>query len=858
MFKFWQILFAVLGLMTPGAVPDSTTLGLNGFRPVTHRVVPSQSGGGYRRYGRPASGMPNDQRLLHQRNVGILFDISSSMGGPNARIAISLLRALQEQFGETAFVAPFGDRTNAVMTLSQAIEYFSRHNYSCLTNPAMIIKHAQTCSYKEMKWIIITDGQLNECANPIQKVADAIGNSPTVVYFTNTHQHESTIQSWKSVFTGQLVKGNMGYMLQQVSKELSLEEAHPLIGKMMFLLDNFTKSTDTVINIGPVALPRNATMNEIRKILIELPDEQLRIASDLILFAMEAISNSAAQQLIDAPWFLNVLQAFKKTPQTNFESMLDQFLTDNQQLSGIQAIFRKMREQLQYEEMMGTIYPTLQEVPELWAFIEELKTSLPRLSGINFSDNSGSWFRTLVEHLPEYAPVNVNTSQMINFFRILPTMYGMENALSDWYAKCLIVQCVVQRKMRNWLENSQEVISQVTPEYINSQFFDSVTGEIQPWVCATSMMPVIFQLAKIHFENIPILDKLVHTWISHKMIQAAKNYQFETREFSLNSHVKVGGWGFWAVLKSHGVKDPCPHFVSVVFIRWSPSLGKYVAHYFEQPAPHNFRRDIFSTGEESMWNAIDKQFLFQEDGITPKYFLKVEDFRRNPHQIMEDMTNLLRPLWLEVSQREQPDGPYYEAPDYTMVLERAVELIEACPDTVRECPAFTFTDIDRITELVAEMNGIPSQLAHQIKGRWDGKLVRAGIQTDFSEPQQTPDDYFLNTYDQVVMRLETPYQIIERREQHPTQQPTQQPTTSFNCPVCLETITEQQENVPHDPRHAVCDECMSCVKAVAIQNSCSVRCPMCRFLLEEGVYGDSDTDDQDSEDEETFSDYNDW
>jgi hypothetical protein len=177
---------------------------------------------------------------------------------------------------------------------------------------------------------------------------------------------------------------------------------------------------------------------------------------------MEAISNTAAQQLIDAPWFLNVLQAFKKTPQTNFESMLDKFLTDNPQLSGIQAIFRKMREQLQYEEMMGTIYPTLQEVPELWAFIEELKTSLPRLSGINFSDNSGSWFHTLVEHLPEYAHVNVNTNQMVNFFRILPTMYGMENALSDWYAKCLIVQCVVQRKMRNWLENCQEVISQVT------------------------------------------------------------------------------------------------------------------------------------------------------------------------------------------------------------------------------------------------------------------------------------------------------------------------------------------------------------------------------------------------------------
>jgi hypothetical protein len=394
-----------------------------------------------------------------------------------------------------------------------------------------------------------------------------------------------------------------------------------------------------------------------------------------------------------------------------------------------------------------------------------------------------------------------------------------------------------------------------------------VTGEIQPWVCAPTMMPVIFQLAKIHFDTIPILDKLVRTWISHKMIQAAKDYKFETREFSLNNHVKVGGWGCWVVLKSHGDKDPCKQFPSFGFLQWFNDNGnrdsfpnnKYAFHYFEQPAPHNFRQDIFSTGEESMWNAIDKQFLFQEDGITPKYFLKVEDFRRNPHQIMEDMTNLLRPLWLEVSQREQPDGPYYEAPDYTMVLNQAIELIEACQYTVRECPAFTFTDIDRITELVAEMNGIPSQLAHQIKGRWDGTLVRAGVQTEFPEPRETPEGNFLSSYyDQVVKCLETPNQIVKRREQ----QPLQLPTGSFECPVCLETITTPQQNVPHDPRHAVCDDCMSNITTIAIESLTPVLCPICRFVLEQGIYGDSDSgeddDDNDNYNDDYYSDDDDY
>jgi hypothetical protein len=813
----------------------------------------------YRRYGRQTTTMPNNPGLLSGESCEyvILFDISGSMSGINAKIACSLLNSLKQLLGDTAIVSPFGTQEklrdyyngdyieepnpkhiDVVMTLSEACDYFPKHNYNTNTYPDIIIKRMQ--QLKGKKFIIITDGELSNRETGVECVAKAIKQSPAAIFFTNYAQSTfttSTVESWKGVFTGQIVHGSLGFMLDVVPKIFTYEETIPRLEKMMFLMDNYVSSTDTHINLGQVSLERTMSMNQMRQVLTGMTQDQLQIAGDLILFAMEAIRNTAAQQLINAPWFLNVLQAFKKTPKSNFESMLDKFLTDNPQLSGIQAIFRKLREQLQYEEMMETFYPSLQADPNLWTFIESLKTSLPRLSGINFSDNSGSWFRTLVEHLPEYAPVNISTNQMINFFRILPTMYGMKNALSEWYAKCLIVQCVVQRKMRNWIENCHEIISQITPEYINTHFFDSVTGEIQPWVCAPSMMPVVFQLAKHHFDTIPILDKLIRTWISYRMIQVAKNHQFESHEFSLNNQVKADEWGFWAVLKSHGESDPCAQFPSIVFVRWSPTQKKFVAHYFEQPEPQTFRHDIYSTGEESMWDAIDKRFLF--DGETPKYFLKVDNFRTNTPQIMEDMTNLLRPLWLEVSQREQPDGPYHEAPDYTMVLGHAVELIEAYPDTVCECPIFTFTDIDKITELVAKMNGIPSHLAHQIKKRWDGTQVRNGIQTDFTEPQETPEDYFLNAYyDQVVMRLETPYQIGERREQHPIEV-----DNSFECPCCFETITSPQQNVPHDPRHAVCDTCISQITTVAFESGNSVLCPICRHILEEAPESDSESDD---------------
>jgi hypothetical protein len=108
MLKFWQILLAVLGLMTPGAVPLSTTLGMAGFQPVTRHVVPSQ-GGGYRRYGRTASGMPNDPRLLHRAQCMAYFSTYLVVDGrTKCQNCLSLLRALRERFGETAFVAPFG------------------------------------------------------------------------------------------------------------------------------------------------------------------------------------------------------------------------------------------------------------------------------------------------------------------------------------------------------------------------------------------------------------------------------------------------------------------------------------------------------------------------------------------------------------------------------------------------------------------------------------------------------------------------------------------------------------------------------------------------------------------------------
>jgi hypothetical protein len=283
-------------------------------------------------------------------------------------------------------------------------------------------------------------------------------------------------------------------------------------------------------------------------------------------------------------------------------------------------------------------------------------------------------------------------------------MYGMQNALSVWYAKCLVVQCVIQRKLRNWIENIHQVINQITPEYINSQFFDSVTGQIQPWACAPSMMAVVFQIVKVH-PDITLLDKLIRAWITNRMIQRAQNHQFYTSRFSMNSHVKVQQLGFWAVLKSHGDNDPCPQFPSIVYIRYSLRKKKFIAHYFEQPAPHNYRRDTYAAHLDQMWDAIDFRFLF--DGETPLYFLDASTFRNNPHEMMERMTEFLRPLWIEVSEREQPtDVPYYETPDYQMVISRVTEFIESFDD-IQGCPEFAYTDVDGITEQVSAMNGVP-------------------------------------------------------------------------------------------------------------------------------------------------------
>jgi hypothetical protein len=250
-----------------------------------------------------------------------------------------------------------------------------------------------------------------------------------------------------------------------------------------------------------------------------------------------------------------------------------------------------------------------------------------------------------------------------------------------------------------------------------------------------------------------------------------------------------------------------------------------------------------------MWAAIDKCFLFAKDRVTPLFFMKTEHFpsngqlppnateqQRQQLHAMEEMTAALRPLWQEIRTQPRPTRPYYGTAAYYKVMFHAISIIETFGNTVYECPSFTFTDIDRITELVAEMNGIPLQLAHQIKQRWDGNLVRAAIQQEsgdeiqfpeprgFQDPEENSVESFLITCRrEVEMFLKTPFQIGVYLEEHDVEV-----DTSFFCPVCRETITDEQQYVQHDPRHPICDECMD---NVVRHTRGTLLCPVCRDVI---------------------------
>lgn len=767
-------------------------------------------------------------KLIRQKKNICMFDGSGSMRGLNSRVGATLLEKLQAHNPRT-IVSTFGQDDTSIdaHTGHSAINYYrSQCPYNCSTYSTRISFIGTKISDLMKNWFIITDGAFSDGQLGIKATSTAIGKNIGVVFIISTCVY--TIENWKEVFTESLVSGNISKLLFVSPQAPTEEQFAQWMDKFRFVQDNYVPSTDTHINIGQLSFPRTATINQLRRIIMDSSPETTKIAITFILIALESISNNSAQKLVDSKWFLTLLLALKKVQESGFEAILDKFLNDHPELTGIQAVMRKVREQLQFQEEIDCLITTIQQNEKLYDLYQHLTTTLTgSVSGLVFSDKSGGFLGPLVQHLPENTEYFIATvNEWMAFFRVLPTVYGMQNTLSKWYAVCLSTYCITNRKLRSHMETFLELLQTITTGFINGQFFDQITHEIQDWVCAPTMAPVIFQLVKLH--NVPILKKLTQMWVTHRIINIMKNHEFTSTEFDLENHTRFNNWGFIAVLKSHGDSDPLPQYASVVYVRWSSSRQRYSCHYFENPE-QDYIHDSFCCTKEVLESCIDYRYFFN-DGC-PTHFIRFDQWSQ---PIFATLQTKLREMWTVVSSHQQPEGDYTQAPDYQWVVDQTTELLNASPDVVRECPTYTFTNLDKITADVAKLTGVPVELANQVKQRYQGNLVRTGItnpEMEFTEGVVDGEiEYLMTAFHQVIDKLESPLQIIERRLPNSD--------LSFDCPICLETITEAQQFQPHDPRHMVCDECANEWATSQTDLGLPVTCVICR----EGDYQDSEDD----------------
>jgi hypothetical protein len=770
------------------------------------------------------------QKIIQAKHI-CLFDGSGSMRGYNTKVGVKLLTSLLQLYPETS-VSTFGYQNTRIDSRSgqDAIDFYqSMCKFDCGTYSDRISEIGRIVRDLKKTWFIITDGAFLDGHNGIEKTSTAIGKNIGVVFIISSSSY--TIEPWKEVFTESLVSGNISKLLFVSPQAPTEEQFVQWMDRLRFVQDNYVPSTETQINIGQLSFLRTSTVDQLRRIIRNAPPETTQVAITFILIALESISNNSAQKLVNSQWFLTLLQALKKVPESGFEAILDKFLNDHQELTGIQAVMRKMREQLQFQEEIDGLMTTIQQNEKLYDLYQHLTTALDgSVSGLVFADKSGSFLGPLVQHLPENTEsFTATVDEWMAFFRVLPTVYGMQNTLNKWYAVCLATYCITNRKLRSHMETFLELLDTITPDFINSQFFDQVTHETQDWVCAPTMAPIIFQLVKLH--NIPILKKLAQMWITHRVINIMKNHEFTATEFDLENHTRYNNWGFIAVLKSHGESDPLPQYASVVYVRWSSSRQRYSCHYFENPE-QDYIKDSFCCSKEVLESCIDYRYFFNNG--CPTHFIRFDQWSQ---PIFATLQTKLREMWTVVSSHEQPECDYTQAPDYQWVIDQTTELLNTSPDVVRECPTYTFTNLDKITADVAKLTGVPVELANQVKQRYQGNLVRAGITNpdmEFNEGVVDNDTtgYLMPAFNQVIDKLESPLQIVERRPQNSS--------VSFDCPICLETIEEPQQFQPHDPRHMVCDDCADAWATSQTSSGMPVTCVICRHVNAGDDYDEDD------------------